>query len=82
MRVYVRICQCQILSVESGAGFLDSAHGLDNVLVACGIAHTEAFGTAKSIAAYGCHVRFLKQIKGKVGGGPDGTLAIGLAEIA
>ena len=72
----------QKLSVELCAGFLDTAHGLDNVLVACGITHAEAFGATEGIAADSCHMGFFKEIKCKVCGGMDGTLAVGLAEIA
>ena len=72
----------QKLSVELCAGFLDAAHGLDDILVAGGVAHAEAFGATEGISADSRHVGFFKEIKCKVCGGMDGTLAVGLAEIA
>ena len=66
--------------LQSGESLYDAAHGLDDVLVAGGVAHAEALGAAEGVAAYGGYVAHLQQVHGQVGAGVDGALAVALAE--
>ena len=68
--------------LQFGQRLLDAAHGFNDVLVAGGVAHAEAFGRTEGIAADGCHVAYLKEVHSEVGRIVDGTLTVGLAEVA
>jgi ATP-dependent RNA helicase RhlE len=46
--------------------FLDTANGLYDVLVACGIAHAEAVWVAECVAAHCCHVAHFEQEHGEI----------------
>ena len=55
------------LFFQFGQCFLHASHGLADIVIACGIAHTEAIGVAKSIASDSGHMGFLEQIEGEFG---------------
>lgn len=66
---------------QSGQGFFNPFHGLDNVFVTGGIAHTEAFGGSESVATHCSYMSHFKQVHGKVGGVVDYTFTVFLTEI-
>ena len=68
------------LLLQPCEGFLDALQGFDDVLVACGIAHAEAFWRAESIAANSCNVTHFKQVHREVGAAIDDAVAILLSE--
>lgn len=59
--------------------FLYAAHSLADVIVAGGVAHTEAIGVAEGVAAYCCHVTLFEEEHGEVGGVADGLAIVALA---
>lgn len=71
----------QKLSVELCAGLLDAAHGLDDVIIARGVAHAETLGASESVAADGGNVGHFEEIEGEISGRLDDALTIRLAEI-
>ena len=82
MRDHFYIIMRRILLVQFCTAFLDSAHSLDDVLVACGIAHAEALWVTEGIAADCCHMTYFEQVHCKVVGVLDSALSVGLAEEA
>lgn len=66
---------------ETGARLLDAAHGLDDVIIARGVAHAETLGAAESVAADGGNVGHFEEIEGEISGRLDDALTIRLAEI-
>ena len=62
----MQFCQC----------FFDASHGLDDVFIAGGVAHPEAFRVAEGIAADGGHMGFVEQVEGEVGTVADGGTLI------
>ena len=82
MRDHFYIIKRRIILVQFCTAFLDSAHSLNDIFVACGIAHAEAFRVTEGIAADCCHVTNFKQIHCEVVGVFDGALSVGLADKA
>ena len=62
----------QLLLLQFFQCFFDASHGFDDVLVAGGVAHPEAFRVAEGIAADSGHMGFVEQVEGKVGAVADG----------
>ena len=66
-------CNISIVSEESlsckfSKHFLNPLHCLADIVVACGIAHPEAFRVAEGIASHCCDMSFLKNVHCKVSG--------------
>ena len=80
MRDHFYIIKRRIILVQFCTAFLDSAHSLNDIFVACGIAPAEAFRVTEGIAADCCHVTNFKQIHCKVVCVFDGALSVGLAK--
>ena len=59
--------------------FLDSAHCFAYIVVACSVAHAEAFGVAEGVASHCCYVSFFKKEHGEVGGAGDSLALVALA---
>ena len=60
MRDHFYIIKRRIILVQFCTAFLDSAHSLNDIFVACGITHAEALWVTKGIAADCCHVTYFK----------------------
>ena len=65
--------------LELAQRLLDSAYCLYDILIACGVTHTETIWVSESVTSHCGHVSLFQEIHSRVCGIVDGTVACALA---
>lgn len=80
--VDIQMAYDSVSLLEASQCLFYTLHRLNDVLVRCSIADTEALWRTEVVTANGCNVSHLKQVHGKVCCVADDTIAVFLAKVA